>query len=481
MAADDDENETPSPKKRARSVRANLIDHTYYNYSDVTVEDVENELDARDREQEGRARLFATRGGSNSNQGERLQQPTRRERRAKAKKFPTKLHEIVSNADYRYIIRWMPHGRSWTILDKKRLLEVLGKHFAHESFESFNRSVNGWGFKRLLQEGPDHKSWYHELFLRGKPELTILMERLVNPGKRIPDKQGEPNFYNIAKDYPLPPDPPLVAAAQIEYTSGIANNAVASYDPSNSVTHSNPKIQIQPHPDPFDHDSTAHLHQQHHPSSSYGNPHHRHHSYLSMYPYHTSHSLPHPYPYPSQYYLGGSHPQPYHLPSYSTSCLHYAPHYSARVVPAMGKDDQTYLHSSPREAEDSKFSLWTSNDVDVDVKEAGSRKSELTQGAEGSEDKEDDERNPRAREDDKESHEQLLKRRNRSLLSSNGAPLIWTGSNNSVSDTANVAASRNTVSGAGDSGVRVDEGCDSLNNDLLDPSLDSYLDEFLDN
>ena len=107
MAADEDENETPSPKKRARSVRATLIDHTYYNYSDVTVEDVEKERDARDREQEERAGLFATRGGSNSNRGVRVQQPTRRERRAKAKKFPTKLHEIVSNADYRYIIRWM--------------------------------------------------------------------------------------------------------------------------------------------------------------------------------------------------------------------------------------------------------------------------------------------------------------------------------------------------------------------------------------
>jgi hypothetical protein len=107
------------------------------------------------------------------------------------------------------------------------------------------------------------------------------------------------------------------------------------------------------------------------------------------------------------------------------------------------------------------------------VKEAGSRKRESTHGAEGFEAEEDDE--------EKESHEQLLKRRNRSLLSSNGAPLIWTGANNSVSDTANVAASRNTVSGAGDSGVRVDEGCDSLNNDLRNPSLDSYLDEFLDN
>ena len=42
----------------------------------------------------------------------------------------------------------MPHGRSWILLDKERLVsEVLPKHFNHNKFESFNRQVNGWGFK----------------------------------------------------------------------------------------------------------------------------------------------------------------------------------------------------------------------------------------------------------------------------------------------------------------------------------------------
>lgn len=33
------------------------------------------------------------------------------------------------------------------------------------------------------------------------------MKRLIDPGRRIPDVQGEPNFYEIAERFPLPPDP----------------------------------------------------------------------------------------------------------------------------------------------------------------------------------------------------------------------------------------------------------------------------------
>ncbi len=33
------------------------------------------------------------------------------------------------------------------------------------------------------------------------------MQRLVNPGKRLPDKAGEPDFYEISRKYPLPPAP----------------------------------------------------------------------------------------------------------------------------------------------------------------------------------------------------------------------------------------------------------------------------------
>jgi hypothetical protein len=57
----------------------------------------------------------------------------------------------------------------------------------------------------------DKRSYYHECFLRGRPELTSIMQRLCNPGKRLPDKSGEPNFYEISKKYPLPELPPALA------------------------------------------------------------------------------------------------------------------------------------------------------------------------------------------------------------------------------------------------------------------------------
>ncbi|KAL3760176.1 hypothetical protein ACHAWU_001686 [Discostella pseudostelligera] len=119
--------------------------------------------------------------------------------------FPAKLHKILSTPEYAHIITWKPHGRAWEIVNRSLFLEVVvPRHFHHANFGSFNRSVNGWGFKRLVAEGPDHNSYYHELFLRGKPELTSLMARLINPGKRLPNKADEPDFYAISDKYPLP-------------------------------------------------------------------------------------------------------------------------------------------------------------------------------------------------------------------------------------------------------------------------------------
>ena len=64
------------------------------------------------------------------------------------KLFPAKLHEIVSTPEYQHIIAWKPHGRGWALVDKSLFISVvLPKHFNHSNFGSFNRSVNGWGFK----------------------------------------------------------------------------------------------------------------------------------------------------------------------------------------------------------------------------------------------------------------------------------------------------------------------------------------------
>ncbi|KAL3804128.1 hypothetical protein HJC23_013647 [Cyclotella cryptica] len=162
----------PGPHRKKRIVEATIIDHTYADYSTYQIAHVDfsNELK-----------------GSN------------------IETFPRKLHYILSKQEYRHIISWMPHGRAWKILDKELLVSVVCKEqFKHEKFESFNRQVNGWGFKRLLGNGPDYKCYYNQYFLRGRPDLTSLICRLDKPGKRLPNKLEEPDLYEISRRFPLP-------------------------------------------------------------------------------------------------------------------------------------------------------------------------------------------------------------------------------------------------------------------------------------
>lgn len=121
--------------------------------------------------------------------------------------FPARLHAILADERYAHIITWMPHGRAWKVLDKDLLVEtVIPKYFGQSKFASFTRQLSGWGFKRLHQTGPDFGCYYNECFLRGHPQLTVLMRR-VSPGqgKATPHANSEPDFYLIAKQFPLHP------------------------------------------------------------------------------------------------------------------------------------------------------------------------------------------------------------------------------------------------------------------------------------
>jgi len=118
--------------------------------------------------------------------------------------FPAKLFKILSNQEFADIITWMPHGRSWRMLQPKVFSEVVStKYFSHQSkYASFMRQVNGWGFKRITR-GPDRNSYYHELFVRDNPELAWTMSRRGSSssknsgGKDEADK--EPNFYEMTR------------------------------------------------------------------------------------------------------------------------------------------------------------------------------------------------------------------------------------------------------------------------------------------
>jgi hypothetical protein len=161
------------------------VDHTYKDYSHVTTdtptEDIEYEDSVAGMTMPGGTR------GTDSN-------------------FPAKLHHILSRPDLSHIVTWLPHGRSWRLVDRHAFLnQVMPHYFSHSNYASFARQVNGWGFKRLSRKGSDYGSYYHELFLRGMPHVAKRMRRPLKIGKKLcPDPENEPDFEKISRKFPLP-------------------------------------------------------------------------------------------------------------------------------------------------------------------------------------------------------------------------------------------------------------------------------------
>ena len=76
--------------------------------------------------------------------------------------------------------------------------------FESDNYHSFNRVINAWSFRRK-STGPDRGSYFHELFLRGKPHLQKYMRRLPRTHKKLAmAKSEEPDFFELAKTSPLP-------------------------------------------------------------------------------------------------------------------------------------------------------------------------------------------------------------------------------------------------------------------------------------
>lgn len=137
--------------------------------------------------------------------------------------FPMKLYEILANPDFREAISWMPHGRSWKVLQKDKFMaHICPQYFAQTRYESFVRQVNGWGFKRMRREGPDRGSYYHDHFIMGCPHAIDKMRRPA-PGEKSRDLREEPEFHLF------PPMPPLPAQVQREAQERARANAAASH------------------------------------------------------------------------------------------------------------------------------------------------------------------------------------------------------------------------------------------------------------
>ena len=117
--------------------------------------------------------------------------------------FPLKLQivlKVTEKLNQQHIISWLPHGRSFMIHRPREFEEeVMGKFFKQTKLTSFRRQLNLYDFQRITH-GRDAGSYYHELFLRGRPLLAKRMVRRKVKGTKIrasssPD--DEPNFYTM--------------------------------------------------------------------------------------------------------------------------------------------------------------------------------------------------------------------------------------------------------------------------------------------
>jgi HSF-type DNA-binding len=141
--------------------------------------------------------------------------------------FPAQLHHLLSEAPQRGLSEmasWQNHGRSFTIHRQAFVQHVLPLYFAQQGqFRSFQRQLNCYGFLRLVTKSgngrdfSDKVSYYHELFLRDKPELSTLLvrSRISNQHhlRRRFDPSSEPNFDTMIR---LSPSAPANRPAAIE-------------------------------------------------------------------------------------------------------------------------------------------------------------------------------------------------------------------------------------------------------------------------
>lgn len=116
------------------------------------------------------------------------------------KKFPVLLHrmlEAVDGSNESLLVRWLPHGRAFVVLNKVRFeKEVLPVYFPGQTrYASFQRQLNIYGFLRLTR---DCDGYYHELILRTRSTMAALVSRSNlsrNSIRRAYDSASEPDLY----------------------------------------------------------------------------------------------------------------------------------------------------------------------------------------------------------------------------------------------------------------------------------------------
>jgi len=116
---------------------------------------------------------------------------SRRMRGGVIEPFPEKLHRLlleVEAAGRADVISFVANGRAFAIHKADAFFkEIVPLYFRQSRLSSFKRQLNLYGFE-LINTGPARGGYYHEMFVKERPELCRRMRRVAV--KVTPSKDG---------------------------------------------------------------------------------------------------------------------------------------------------------------------------------------------------------------------------------------------------------------------------------------------------
>ena len=158
--------------------------------------------------------------------------------------FPQRLMRILSDPSISAIITWLPHGRSFVIIQQEVLaIEVLPRYFPESAsssskansasaackYPSFTRKLNRWGFRQVTR-GPDAGAFHHKFFRRDEPRLCLQMI-CQRSRRRKSDEKAQPINRAAIPGLQIPPYTALTMGSTNETgvnvnVNGNSNNVV---------------------------------------------------------------------------------------------------------------------------------------------------------------------------------------------------------------------------------------------------------------